>query len=35
MSDMNPYSLDLGEKLLRAYDAHCASQRALAALLGR
>jgi len=31
---MKPYSLDLREKLLRAYDEHCGSQRALAALFG-
>ena len=34
MSAMNPYSLDLREKILRAYDAHRGSQRALAALFG-
>lgn len=31
---MKPYSLDLREKLLRAYDGHRGSQRALAALFG-
>jgi transposase len=31
---MKPYSLDLREKILRAYDAHRCSQRALAALFG-
>jgi transposase len=31
---MKPYSLDLREKILRAYDAHRGSQRALAALFG-
>jgi transposase len=31
---MKPYSLDLREKLLCAYDAHRGSQRALAALFG-
>ena len=31
---MRPYSLDLREKILRAYDAHRGSQRALAALFG-
>jgi transposase len=31
---MTPYSLDLREKILRAYDAHRGSQRALAALFG-
>ena len=34
MLDMKPYSLDLREKLLCAYDAHRGSQRALAALFG-
>jgi transposase len=34
MSDMKPYSLDLREKILRAYDEHRGSQRALAALCG-
>jgi transposase len=34
MSDMNPSSLDLREKILRAYDEHRGSQRALAALFG-
>ena len=34
MSDMKPYSLDLREKILRAYDEHRGSQRALAALFG-
>src|SRR5918994_3902246 len=34
MSDMKPYSLDLREKLLRAYDEHRGSQRALAAVFG-
>jgi transposase len=34
MSAMKPYSLDLREKILRAYDAHRGSQRALAALFG-
>ena len=32
MSAMKPYSLDLREKILRAYDAPRGSQRALAAL---
>jgi transposase len=31
---MKPYSLDLREKILRAYDEHRGSQRALAALFG-
>ena len=31
---MNPYALDLREKILCAYDAHRGSQRALAALFG-
>jgi transposase len=31
---MKPYSLDLREKLLRAYDEHRGSQRTLAALFG-
>jgi transposase len=31
---MKPYSVDLREKILRAYDAHRGSQRALAALFG-
>ena len=31
---MTPSSLDLREKILRAYDAHRGSQRALAALFG-
>jgi transposase len=31
---MKPYSLDLHEKILRAYDEHRGSQRALAALFG-
>jgi transposase len=31
---MKPYSLDLREQLLRAYDEHRGSQRALAALFG-
>jgi transposase len=31
---MKPYSLDLREKVLRAYDEHRGSQRALAALFG-
>ena len=34
MSAMRSYSLDLREKILRAYDAHRGSQRALAALFG-
>jgi transposase len=34
MTDMKPYSLDLREKILRAYDEHRGSQRALAALFG-
>ena len=34
MRDMKPYSLDLREKILRAYDEHRGSQRALAALFG-
>jgi transposase len=34
MSAMKPYSLDLRAKLLRAYDEHRGSQRALAALFG-
>jgi transposase len=34
MSDMKPSSLDLREKILRAYDEHRGSQRALAALFG-
>jgi transposase len=34
MSDMKPYALDLREQILRAYDAHHGSQRALAALFG-
>jgi len=34
MSDMKPYSLDLREKVLRAYDEHRGSQRTLAALFG-
>jgi transposase len=34
MSDMKPYSLDLREKILHAYDEHRGSQRALAALFG-
>jgi transposase len=33
-ADMKAYSLDLREKLLRAYDARRGSQRALAALFG-
>jgi transposase len=32
MLDMKPYSLDLREKILRAYDERRGSQRALAAL---
>lgn len=31
---MKPYSLDLREKLLHAYDEHRGSQRAIAALFG-
>jgi transposase len=31
---MKPYSLDLGEKMLRAYDEKLGSQRGLAALFG-
>ena len=31
---MNPYSLDLRHKILRAYDQHFGSQRAIAALFG-
>ncbi len=31
---MKPYSLDLRQKILRAYDQHRGSQRALAALFG-
>jgi transposase len=31
---MNPYSLDLRQKILQAYDQHRGSQRALAALFG-
>ena len=31
---MKAYSLDLREKIIRAYDAHRGSQRALAALFG-
>jgi transposase len=31
---MKPYSLDLRENILRAYDEHRGSQRALAALFG-
>ena len=31
---MKPYSLDLRAKILRAYDGHHGSQRALAALFG-
>jgi transposase len=31
---MKPYSLDLREKILRAYDEHRGSQRVLAALFG-
>jgi transposase len=34
MIGMKPYSLDLREKILRAYDARLGSQRALAALFG-
>jgi len=34
MMGMKPYSLDLREKILRAYDARLGSQRALAALFG-
>jgi transposase len=34
MTAMKPYSLDLREKILRAYDEHRGSQRALAALFG-
>jgi transposase len=34
MGSMKPYSLDLREKILRAYDEHRGSQRALAALFG-
>jgi transposase len=34
ISTMKPYSLDLREKILRAYDEHRGSQRALAALFG-
>ena len=34
MIAMKPYSLDLREKLLHAYDEHRGSQRALAALFG-
>ena len=33
-ADMKAYSLDLRAKILRAYDAHRGSQRALAALFG-
>jgi transposase len=33
-ADMKPYSRDLRENILRAYDAHRGSQRALAALFG-
>ena len=31
---MKPYSLDLRQKILRAYDQHLGSQRALATLFG-
>jgi len=31
---MKPYALDLRQKILRAYDQHLGSQRALAALFG-
>ena len=34
MRDMKPYSLDLREKILRAYDEHRGSPRALAGLFG-
>jgi transposase len=34
MMGMNPYSLDLRENILRAYDARLGSPRALAALFG-
>ena len=34
MTSMKPYSLDLREKILRAYDEHRGSQRALAAFFG-
>jgi transposase len=34
MTAMKPYSLDLREKILRAYDGNRGSQRALAALFG-